>query len=274
MIVNNSFLNKIKEFGLNSYEGKIWTALLSRGISTAGELSDIANVPRSRSYDVLESLERKGFILMKIGKPIKYIAITPSEVLERVKKQIHNETQSKVAILDELKSSKILEELNLLHTEGVSLIDPTDYTGSLKGRANFYNHLETMINNAEKSVILMTTQEGLLRKAESLFKPLKKAAERGIDIKIIAPSGERVQPAVEKLKPFTKIKLTDKIKTRFMMVDGKEIVFTMLDDEKIHSSYDHAVWVNTPFFVGSLEKMFFQIWENVEEVRKAKAKQA
>ena len=56
---------------LNLYEVKIWTALLSRGVSTAGELSDIANVPRSRTYDVLESLEKKGFIIMKLGKPIK-----------------------------------------------------------------------------------------------------------------------------------------------------------------------------------------------------------
>ncbi len=59
MIVQTEFLKKIKDFGLNTYEAKVWTALLSRGVSTAGELSDIANVPRSRSYDILESLEKK-----------------------------------------------------------------------------------------------------------------------------------------------------------------------------------------------------------------------
>ena len=64
--IEKKFLNKLKQFGLNSYEAKIWTALLSRGVSTAGELSDISNVPRSRSYDVLESLEKKGFIIMKL----------------------------------------------------------------------------------------------------------------------------------------------------------------------------------------------------------------
>ena len=56
MIVQKEFLSKLKDFGLNTYESKLWTALLSRGVSTAGELSDIANVPRSRSYDVLENL--------------------------------------------------------------------------------------------------------------------------------------------------------------------------------------------------------------------------
>ena len=46
MIVQQELIKKIKDFGLNSYEAKIWTALLSRGISTAGELSDISNVPK------------------------------------------------------------------------------------------------------------------------------------------------------------------------------------------------------------------------------------
>ena len=58
---------KTKVFGLNTYEARIWTALLSRGISTAGELSDIANVPRSRSYDVLED---GAFIAMMTGAQI------------------------------------------------------------------------------------------------------------------------------------------------------------------------------------------------------------
>ena len=87
MIVQKDFLNKLKDFGLNSYESKLWIALLSRGVSTAGELSDISDVPRSRAYDVLESLEKKGFIVVKVGKPIKYLAVPPAEVVDRVKKK-------------------------------------------------------------------------------------------------------------------------------------------------------------------------------------------
>ena len=71
MIVKEEFLSRLRKiFDLNLYEVKVWTALLSRGISTAGELSSISDVPRSRTYDILESLEKKGFIVMKLGKPI------------------------------------------------------------------------------------------------------------------------------------------------------------------------------------------------------------
>ena len=91
MIVKEDFLKKLRSsFDLNEYEVKIWTALLSRGISSAGELSEISNVPRSRSYDVLETLEKKGFVMMKLGKPIKYMAIKPEEVVKRVKTGIVN----------------------------------------------------------------------------------------------------------------------------------------------------------------------------------------
>ncbi len=124
MIIKEEFLSKLRRyFNLNLYEVKIWTALLSRGDSTAGELSDIANVPRSRSYDVLEALEKKGFVIMKLGKPIKYIAVPPKEVLERVKKNVKTDADDAVKRLEELKTTDIVTELNSLHTQGVELIE-------------------------------------------------------------------------------------------------------------------------------------------------------
>src|SRR3989344_5789243 len=93
MLHEKQFLIELrKHFRLNIYEVKIWVALLGRGIASAGELADISGVPRSRCYDVLESLEKKGFIIMKIGKPIKYLAVKPNVILERVKKGIEDES--------------------------------------------------------------------------------------------------------------------------------------------------------------------------------------
>jgi len=121
MIVKDDFLATLRRyFSLNLYEVKIWAALLSRGVSTAGELSDIANVPRSRSYDVLESLEKKGFAITKIGKPIKYIAVPPTEVVERVKKNMREEADTKVKRLEEMKGTEILTELNSCTTRELS----------------------------------------------------------------------------------------------------------------------------------------------------------
>jgi len=100
MIVKEEFLSRLRKiFDLNLYEVKVWTALLSRGVSTAGELSNISDVPRSRTYDILESLEKKGFIVMKLGKPIKFVALKPEEVIERVKRNlvVHAKEKTKTA---------------------------------------------------------------------------------------------------------------------------------------------------------------------------------
>jgi len=264
MIVQKDFLNKLKDFGLNTYESKLWTALLSRGISTAGELSDIANVPRSRSYDVLESLEKKGFIIMKLGKPIKYVAVQPSEVLERVKKKVSDEADNQTRILEGLKGSEILTELSLLHSQGVELVEPTDLSGAIKGRSNINNHLETMIKSAQESIDIMTTSEGLIRKAEALKSVLQKAKDRKVRIRIAAPMTKEAEKAIKDIKNFVEIKNTSDIKARFCIIDGKQLTFMLLDDAEVHPTYDSGVWVNTPFFASALQQLFESEWKQMK----------
>lgn len=266
MIVKEEFLSKLRRyFALNLYEVKIWAALLSRGVSTAGELSDIANVPRSRSYDVLESLEKKGFVVMKLGKPIKYLAVPPAEVIDRVKKNMKNDAESKIKRLDELKGTEILHELNTLHTQGVELVEPTDLSGSLRGRHNLYNHMEVTIRNAEESIDIMTTSAGFMRKIEGfrpIFENLKK---RGVKIRIAAPLNEDTKAAEKEISDIVEVRHCD-TKARFVVVDGKELIFMVLDDAEVHPTYDIGIWVNTPFFATALSTLFDLAWKGMRVV--------
>lgn len=267
MIVKEEFLSKLRRyFSLNLYEVKIWTALLSRGVSTAGELSDIANVPRSRSYDVLESLEKKGFAITKIGKPIKYIAVAPSEVIERVKKNMKTEADEKVKRLEELKGTDVVDELNTLHTQGIDLVEPSDLSGSLRGRHNLYNHLELTIRNAEDSVTIMTTAQGLMRKIEGLKPTFEKLKKRGVKIRIAAPLTKEAAAAVKDMSGVADIRHTDS-KARFCVVDGKEIIFMVMNDEEVHPTYDVGIWVNTPFFASALENLYDVAWKNMKPAK-------
>jgi HTH-type transcriptional regulator, sugar sensing transcriptional regulator len=267
MIVQKEFLNKLSALGLNSYEAKLWAALLSRGVSTAGELSDIANVPRSRSYDVLESLEKKGFVIMKIGKPIKYIAIKPSDVLERVKQGIMQEAESNTQSLDKLKDSEMLNELNLLHTKGIDMVDPSELSGSFKGRANLYTHLDSMLKMAEKSIIISTTGSGLSRKADSFRRSLYRAKENGVKIKIVAPITKDNMSAAKKLAEYAEIKHTDVSLGRFVIVDDSQMTFMLADDADIHPNYDSGVWINSPFFVQTISSMFDLNWKKLSSLK-------
>jgi len=265
MIVKEEFLSKLRRFfALNLYEVKVWTALLSRGVATAGELSDIANVPRSRSYDVLESLERKGFVVMKLGKPIKYIAIPPVEVLECVKKNMHDEAQEKITRLEELKTNEVLGELDSLHTQGINLVEPADLSGSVKGRHNLYSHLERTIRNASKSVTIMTTSQGFLRKVEGLKPIFEKLKKKGVKIRIAAPLTKDTKAAFDDVSSVAEVRDTDS-KARFCIVDGKDITFMILDDKEVHPTYDVGIWVNTPYFAKALENLFDVAWKGMRK---------
>lgn len=264
MIIKEEFLSKLRRyFGLNLYEVKIWTALLSRGVSTAGELSDIADVPRSRSYDVLESLEKKGFVVMKLGKPIKYIAVEPEEVVKRVKKNVHEEAKERVERLDKLKDTEILDELTSLHTQGVELVEPTDLSGALRGRHNLYNHLELTISEAEKTVTIMSTTQGFIRKVEGLKPLFEQLKKRHVVIRIAAPITPECAHAVKALEGFADVRHTDS-KARFVIVDSKELIFMVLNDADVHPTYDVGIWVNTPFFASALEELFELAWKSLK----------
>jgi sugar-specific transcriptional regulator TrmB len=264
MIVKEEFLSKLRRyFALNLYEVKIWTALLSRGVATAGELSDIANVPRSRSYDVLESLERKGFVIMKIGKPIKYIAVPPGEVIERVKKNMREEAFERVKRLEQLKKTDVLGELNVLHSQGIELVEPTELSGSLRGRHNLYSHLELTIKNAQKSVTIMTTSQGFLRKVEGLKSVFEKLKKKGVKIRIAAPMTKDTKSSLQEMSRIADVRNTD-AKARFCIVDAKELVFMILDDQEVHPTYDVGIWVNTPFFANALENLFNVAWKKMK----------
>lgn len=266
-IVQKEFLKKIKDFGLNSYEAKIWTALLSRGVSTAGELSDIANVPRSRSYDVLESLEKKGFIIMKIGKPIKYIAVDPDEVVERVKKNVRTEAERSADSLEKLKGSDVLDELKSLHKNGVDMVDPSEITGALKSRTNAYDQMDTMIRGAESELVIVTTEDGILRKGDAHFRSLKKAHDRGVQIRIACPVTKKNEKAVADLQQFATFRNIQGLTARFMLADKRELLFMLMDDSEVHPTYDVGVWINTPFFASGLADMFELVWKQSKELK-------
>lgn len=267
MIVKDEFLGRLRKiFDLNLYEVKVWTALLSRGTSTAGELSNISDVPRSRTYDILESLEKKGFILMKLGKPIKFVAIKPEEVVERVKKNLIASAKEKTRRLENLKGDDVLEELSGLFTQGIKFVEPTELSGSMRGRQNLYNHLDMLIREAEKSVTIVTTQAGLGRKHEILMQSLENCKKKGIDIKIAATIDKNNMDIAKDFKKVADVRAIKDINARFVIVDSKQVMFMLLDDEKFHPNYDIGVWINTEFFATALEQLFGLAWKDMKKI--------
>jgi len=196
-----------------------------------------------------------------LGKPIKYLAVPPEEVLERVKKNVAEDAKKMITNLESLKGTEVITELKSLHNQGVDIIEPADLSGALRGRHNLYNHLEMSIKGAEKSVTIMTTEQGLIRKVDALKPVFEKLKKRGVKIRIAAPITKENMAAVKDLKDVAEIRHTDD-NARFTIVDGKDITFMVMNDKEVHPTYDVGIWVNTPFFASALEKMFDSVWKN------------
>lgn len=268
MIVKEEFLSRLRKiFDLNLYEVKVWTALLSRGTSTAGELSSISDVPRSRTYDILESLEKKGFIVMKLGKPIQFVALKPEEVIERVKKNLLITAKDKSKRLEKLKGDEVLDELTGLFSEGIKYVEPTDLSGALKGRQNIYNHLDMIVREAQNTITLVTTADGLTRKLEVLLPSLEKAKKRGVIIRIAAPITEENKQIAKEFSKVAEIKDSGDLRARFMLIDGEQLMFMLLNDNEVHPTYDIGIWLNTEFFAQALEGLFEIAWKNFKATK-------
>jgi sugar-specific transcriptional regulator TrmB len=238
MVAESVILNSLKNvMSVNSYEAKIYTALLSRGISSASELADISHVPRSRCYDVLESLEKKGFVFMKIGKPIKYIAVPPEEVLETLKKGTRIEENRVVALMDSVKESDIYSELSTLYSAGINYIDNSEISTSVVGRQNINLFLKEMLSRAQGSVIIHTTEQGVKRKA----KIAKKAVGKSVKVQI--HSHTHKSPA--KTLPHG---------MRFVKVDEDELLF-FTSPEEVHPDIESAVWIKSKFIADSIKSL-------------------
>tara|TARA_Y100000310_G_C20678973_1_gene814753 strand:- start:501 stop:1280 length:780 start_codon:yes stop_codon:yes gene_type:complete len=254
MIVKQELVKRIREhFSLNIYETKVWLALLSKGIASAGEIAELSGVPRSRTYDVLESLEKQGFAIVKIGKPVKYIAVKPTEVIEKMKSRTMHDAQEKVKNLSNLKETKEYTELEDLHNTGISPIKHHEITGSIRGRSNIISRVRELLEDAKKEVLICTSALDFEDKSRVLLPALERLNKNNVKVKI-ALSGEP-----EKIKRLNaKMNLKAKpIETsaRMFVADKKEVLF-MVTSEK--SDEELGVWLNSPFFTSSLASIVEQ----------------
>lgn len=258
MIIKQELVKRIKEyFNLNIYETKVWLALLSKGIASAGEVAELSSVPRSRTYDVLESLEKRGFAITKIGKPVKYIAVKPTEVIEKMKNETMQEAQEKVKSLVALKTTNEYTELEQLHSTGISPVRSHDITGSLKGRSNIIAKLRELVENSEKEVLICTSVLDFEDKSRVLIPSLEKLAKNDVKIKI-ALSGDPEKVKKLNIKHGLKAKPINS-NTRMFISDRKQALLMITPE---HAEEEMSVWLNSEFFTDSLHDIVERSMKN------------
>jgi len=95
-----SVVKKLQKVGLTEYEAKAYLSLLRDHLTSATNLSEKSGVPRTKIYQVLESLERKGWIRIYSGIPLLFKAVDPRDIFEKFKKDYSEFLESIQATLD------------------------------------------------------------------------------------------------------------------------------------------------------------------------------
>lgn len=255
MVATTKTLDALKSIGLNLYERKIFVALLARGVATAGELSQIANVPRSRSYDILESLSEKGFVVVQPSKPIRYVALAPKDAMERTKENLRRKHNEMTERIDSMNNSPVMAELESIYKEGLNLVQPFEMTGTLKGRHSINQHLGSLFKKATKEIRIITTEGGLNELYSNHYNSLKRINKRGVKIRIIAPMSET--SPVKAFSEIADMKNTKKPLNRVYTIDDKHVLFALTDDKKVHQTQDVAFWAQSQHAIKSFVEPFF-----------------
>lgn len=159
----DDIVEKLKEFGFNSYEAKVYIALLKKYPATGYEVSQIADIPQSRAYDALKALVNSQIAFSTKEKPQKYTPISPKELTRRYRRKMSS-------AIDYLE--KKLPDVREDYTEPVHMIG--DYEKVL-------DKLKEVIKNTQNAIYLEVWAEDF----KLLYRELENAYDRGVDIKIV-----------------------------------------------------------------------------------------
>ena len=200
-------VEELKKLGLNSYESKVYIALLKKYPATGYEVSQLADVPQSRAYDALKSLAAENIVTADNEKPQRYTPIPPKELTRRYKRNM-------ISTLDYL--DKELPNLADDYNEPVH---------NIIGYENIIEKLKEIIKSARYSLYLEIWNEEF----KLLENELKSAYERDVDIKIVAFGEIKTNIAlVYSHEGGKEIENSAQTRLIFLLADSQEALFGRL----------------------------------------------
>ncbi len=261
-----------EELGLSLYQAKVLTALIQCGESKASDISQLSGVPRAKVYSVLDQLVDMGLVDKKPGRPIRYRAKTPEEIVERLKYNIEMEYRKRLRRIEEVGDDliKILRELyKPLETKSRELIKVIK-VGEPSERETRLMYLE-----ARREIDIISKVFEYYPKVKN---ELISAVNRGVNVKILLLGTEflderskRVQEEIvdllkEDLKD-VEIKFSKTIlPLRGAIIDpsydytsGKAIF--VVEDPRTPLYLRDAAVTENPSLVAGMKKYFDLIWK-------------
>ena len=148
------------------------------GVCNASEISHFSGVPYSKIYEILGTLEEKGWLGSDDSRPTKYFAKAPSNALETTKQNTDEAfSQNKNIILSEL--------IPLYEKSGTSEKPDIWF---ISGAMNIVSKIMEMVEHCREEVMIAVPQAGEMIVKQALPK-LRQLHDKGIKITILTSDG-------------------------------------------------------------------------------------
>jgi sugar-specific transcriptional regulator TrmB len=218
----------LQEFGLTDYEIRSYSSLLEIGPATASELSEASDVPYSKIYEILGSLEKKGWIESEHGRPSKYYPKPPSLAIEITKSQLENKLKTNEAL--------VLDELQPLYEKKGVREHPDIWI--VRGDFNVLARIRETVEHVQKE-ILAAVPAIPDPVAEMLVPLVKSMAERGVKVQIMTMKDSLTETMV-KLSKICEVRVRDQMFGGGVIADGREVI--LLLGQEGEEAIGLAIW--------------------------------
>ena len=169
----------LKELGLNSYEENVYLTLLKFGPLTAPKIAKLSKVPYGRIYDVLQSLERKGFVKVISKAPKVFVAEDPEKSIEIYINRKIRELENKIREIRE-KGKELIEKLREIER----VREESKFT-IMKGLESSIDVRIFLIKKVQREHLAIVSPNVTTPKIFEIEKELEKKVKEGVKFKII-----------------------------------------------------------------------------------------
>lgn len=238
----------LEGLGLTEYEAKTLDALFRLAEAEAPEISRRAQVPKTRVYDVLDRLTKKGLIIEIYGRPKKYKVVEAGSVFSK----LIEEKKAELAGLEH-SAERIRGMLS-----GSAAEDTCERVMKVKDRSDFMRILGQEIDTARNSVVVLAD----LRKEHNIIKThVKNALDRNIELRLISRISEESKRLAKEFSDYG-VKMREcEHGMHAYVIDGKKVVLSLSDFSQERPEYHFTIWPENRPLAEAITNYFNECWK-------------
>ena len=255
MNISDKTRRALEKIGLTSYEIRTFTSLLKDGELTASDLSQKSGVPYSKIYEVLGTLEEKGWIGSDDSRPTKYFAKSPSTGLETTKQKMDSDFSEN--------NSVIVNELVPLYEKSGTSEKPDIWF--LSGTINIAAKILEMVESCRNEVLIAVPEAGEELVKQALPK-LRLLHDKGVEIMILT-SDKMEKESLKSLSRVATVKVKKGLFGGGIISDRRYVVILLGPEMGESSSSDTvAIWADHAGLAGFAREYFEYLLKDSKKV--------